>query len=83
MMCMRMSGRVSVCDAFVNWPEVKIKRRIKKLKRKDGLVFLLVGDQVVCCVLCCAKLPVQGQFHIYYYVKLCYFVLKRYQGRCC
>lgn len=78
---MRLSGRVSVCDAFVNWPEVKINRRIKKTE-KEGWPRFPVGWGPG-CVLCCAKLPVQGQFHIYYYVKLCYFVLKRYQGRCC
>jgi len=40
---MRMSERVSVCDAFVNWPQLKIKRKGEKAEN-DGPVILLVGD---------------------------------------
>lgn len=51
MMCMRMSERVSVCDAFVNWPEVKIKR--KGEKNWKGWPCYSVGWGLVLCVVLC------------------------------
>lgn len=71
---MRLSGRVSVCDAFVNWPEVKINRRIKKTE-KEGWPRFPVGWGPGCVVLC--KTTSSGSIS---YLLLCKTLLLRSQA---